>query len=135
LVLVSAPNWAIFSTLSRRGLKTTPATLMVFFVTGFGWLFTTILFALGPGFADVARLPADGWLAVIALGIFATGLAYIFWYDGLRVLSVAKAGAFVYLEPFVTVVAAALILAEPLLFVSLLGGAAILGGVWLVNRK
>ena len=41
---------------------------------------------------------------------------------------------FLYLEPLVTLVVAAIILGEPLLLVSLLGGAVILMGVWMVNR-
>jgi drug/metabolite transporter (DMT)-like permease len=61
-------------------------------------------------------------------------LAYIFWYDALKALPAAQAGAFLYLEPFVTVIVAALVLKEPLLGVSLLGGAAILIGVWVVNQ-
>jgi len=40
----------------------------------------------------------------------------------------------VYMEPFVTVVVAALILNEPFLLSSIFGGATIILGVWLVNR-
>jgi drug/metabolite transporter (DMT)-like permease len=134
LVMISAPNWAVFSTLSRRGLQKFPATQMMFYVMGFGWLFTSILFFAGPGVKEIAQLEWDGWLAVGFLGILCSGLAYIFWYDALQVLPVAQAGAFVYLEPFVTVVIAAMLLDEPLLLASMIGGAAILVGVWLVSR-
>ena len=47
----------------------------------------------------------------------------------------AQVGAFVYLEPFVTVVVAALLLDEPLLLPSILGGVAILAGVQLVQSR
>jgi drug/metabolite transporter (DMT)-like permease len=67
--------------------------------------------------------------------VFCSGLAYIFWYDGLQALPVAQVGAFVYLEPFVTVIVAALVLSEPMTLASLTGGGTILLGVWLVNRK
>jgi drug/metabolite transporter (DMT)-like permease len=134
LILISAPNWAIFSALSRRGLQQYPATRMMFYVMGFGWLFTSILFLLGPGPAEIQQLTWQGWIGVGFLGIFCSGLAYIFWYDALQAMPVAQAGAFVYLEPFVTVVVAAVILKEPLLLASILGGIAILFGVWLVNR-
>lgn len=133
LVLISAPNWAVFSVLSRRGLLQHPATRMMFYVMAFGWLFSSVLFFFGPGVGDIASLKLDGWLGVGFLGIFCSGLAYIFWYDALQALPTAQAGAFVYLEPFVTVLVAALVLGEPLLAASLLGGGAILAGVWLVN--
>jgi len=135
LLLLSAPNWALFSALSRRGLKTHPATQMMFYVMVFGWLFISILFFARSGLAEVHLVQWDGWLAILFLGVVCSGLAYIFWYDGLQTLPVAQTGAFLYVEPFVTVVFAALILAEPLLISALVGGLCILLGVWLVNRK
>ncbi|HEX7975252.1 MAG TPA: DMT family transporter [Anaerolineales bacterium] len=134
LILISAPNWAVFSILSRRGLRQNPSTRMMFYVMAFGWLFTSILLLVGPGIGEVRRLQVDGWLGVGFLGVFCSGLAFIFWYDGLQTLPAAQVGAFLYIEPFVTVIVAAVVLGEPLLLVSLLGGATILVGVWLVNR-
>ncbi len=133
LVLISAPNWALFSVLSRRGLQRHPASLLVFYVMVFGWLFTTVLFLLGAGWTEIASLTWKGWLAISFLGIFCSGISYVFWYDALAVLTVAQTGAFVYLEPFVTVIVAAVILDEPFLLASALGGLAILVGVWLVQ--
>jgi drug/metabolite transporter (DMT)-like permease len=134
LVMVSAPNWAIFSILSRRGLQRYPATWMMFFVMAFGWLFSSALFIGGGGLNQWPQLSFKGWLSVGFLGVFCSGLAYIFWYDALKALPAAQAGVFIYLEPLVTVIVAALLLNEPLLGASLLGGAAILLGVWMVNH-
>jgi drug/metabolite transporter (DMT)-like permease len=133
LILLSAPNWALFSVLSRRGLQRHPASLLVFYVMIFGWLFTTVLFILGAGWAEIANLSWKGWLAIGFLGVFCSGISYVFWYDALAVLPVAQTGAFVYIEPFVTVVVAAVVLDEPLLLAAVLGGLAILVGVWLVQ--
>jgi drug/metabolite transporter (DMT)-like permease len=135
LILVSAPNWAIFSTLSRRGLKTYPAARMMFYVMSFGWLFTSLLFFTTGDIRQVQALSVHGWLAVGFLGIFCSGIAYIFWYDALQALPVAQTGAFLYIEPVVTVIVAVLILGEPLYLAGLLGGAIILCGVWMVNLK
>ena len=132
--MISALNWAVFSTLSRRGLKQHPATRMMFYVMSFGWLFSSILFFTGPGFSEIPRLESQGWLGIIFLGVFCSGLAYIFWYDALQALPVGQTGAFLYLEPLVTVIVAALVISEPLLWSSLAGGGVILLGVWLVNR-
>jgi drug/metabolite transporter (DMT)-like permease len=135
LVLISAPNWAVFSTLSRYGLKTHPAARMMLFVMGFGWLFTSGLLIAGPGLSEIGKLTLPGWLGVGFLGVFCSGLGYIFWYDALQVMPAAQLGVFLYIEPLVAVVVAALLLSEPLLWASLMGGAVILAGVWLVNRK
>ena len=136
-ILISAPNWAIFSVLSRRGLKKHPAARMMFFVMGFGWLIVSLVFfsPLGGGLAEIAQLTLNGWLGVLFLGVVCSGLAYVFWYDGLQSLPVSQVGAFLYLEPLVAVVVAALLLGEAILAASLLGGAAILLGVYLVERS
>jgi drug/metabolite transporter (DMT)-like permease len=134
LILISAINWAVFSVISRRALQDHPPTLMMFFVMGTGWLFTSVLFFSESGIADVGHLVRDGWLGVAFLGIFCSGFAYILWYDALQELPASQLGVFLYIEPLVAAVVAALILGESLLFVSLGGGALILFGVWLVNR-
>ena len=134
LVLISAPNWAVFSALSRSGLKKHSSTLMMFYVMTFGWLFTSILFFFRAGINEISSIPWDGWMAITFLGICCSGIAYIFWYDALKVLPVAQTGAFLYLEPIITVFVAALVLRENILLASLVGGVIILIGVWLVNR-
>lgn len=134
LILISALNWAVFSTLSRSGLQKHPATRMMFFVMGFGWLFTSVLFFTTSGPGQIFSIPWNGWVAIFFLGILCSGIAYIFWYDALKDLPVAQTGAFLYLEPIVTVIVAAVVLGEALLLASAIGGITILIGVWLVNR-
>lgn len=134
LILISSVNWAVFSVLSRRGLKSYPAGLMMFYVMSLGWMFTTILFFAQTGLSEITNLTSNGWLGVIFLGVFCSGLAYIAWYDALQALPSAQTGAFLYIEPLVAVVVAFFVLGEPVTVVSLIGGGIILFGVWLVNR-
>jgi len=134
LVLISSLNWAVFSALSRHGLRTHPATQMMFTVMIIGWLFTSILFFAGPGLPELPLLTIKGWTGVIFLGVFCSGLAYLAWYDALQVLPTGQLGAFLYLEPPVAVIVAAMILTEPVTWAAMLGGAIILGGVWMVNQ-
>jgi drug/metabolite transporter (DMT)-like permease len=134
LILVSAPNWAVFSVISRRGLQAHPAARMMFYVMGFGWLLTSVLLFTGPGLSEIGQLSLDGWMGIGFLGVFCSGVAYVFWYDGLQSIPASQVGAFLYLEPLVTVVVASLVLSEPLLIATLIGGAIILAGVWIVNR-
>jgi drug/metabolite transporter (DMT)-like permease len=152
LIMISAINWAVFSILSRRGLKSYPASLMMFYLMVLGWVFTSILFfagpalansstpfirdfLAGPGFSDIANLTPKGWMGILFLGVFCSGLAYIAWYDALQALSTAETGVFLYIEPLVAVVVAAIVLGEKITGISLVGGAIILFGVWLVNRE
>jgi drug/metabolite transporter (DMT)-like permease len=107
---------------------------MMFYVMAFGWLFCSVLFLARPGFGQITQIPWDGWLAILFLGIFCSGIAYIFWYGALKVLPVAQTGAFLYIEPIITVIVAAIVIQEAISVASLAGGFTILFGVWLVNR-
>ena len=135
LIVLSALNWAVFSILSRRGLRSYPSAGMLFWVMTAGWLLTTVIFLAGPGPGDVARLSARGWLSVVFLGVLCSGLAYIFWYDALSLLPSSQVGSFLYLEPLVTVGIAAAMLGEQLTAATLAGGVAILLGVWMVSFR
>lgn len=134
LILISAPNWAVFSVLSRQGLQRHPPARMMFFVMAFGWLMSCGLFFGGPGLSEIPQLSLRGWLGIAFLGIFCSGLAYIAYYDALRALPATQVGVFLNLEPLVALVVAAVVLGEAVLWTSLVGGAVILLGVWLVNR-
>ena len=83
----------------------------------------------------MGKLSPDGWLSIIYLGVFCSALAYIFYNDGLKLLPISQVGAFLYLQPLVATLLAALLLSEEIMFATLAGGGLILLGVWLVNRN
>ena len=135
LILISAVNWAVFSILSRRGLKSHPSTRMTFWVMTIGWLITSAAFLTSRSYTEISQLDSRGWMAMIFLGIFTTGLAYIAWFDALAQLPAAQTGAFLFIEPLTSMVVASIILNEQVTPISIIGGAVILVGIWLVNRK
>jgi len=134
MILMSAPNWAIFSILSRRGLQNYSAAGMMFYVMSFGWLFSSILFMSSGELYQIQSLSLNGWMAICFLGVFCSGIAYIFWYDALQTLPVTQTGAFLYIEPVVTFIVAGLVLGEEMVLAAFIGGVIILCGVWMVNR-
>ena len=135
LVLLSSPNWAIYSILLRKMLQRESALKTTFFSILFGWLLTTIQFVLGKEWQAIPTMSFSGWIGVFYLGIFCTFLAYIFYYGALQKLSSASVGAYLYIEPVATALIASVTLHEAITLVSLLGGALILFGISLVNRS
>ena len=135
LILISSVNWAVVSTLSRRGLKNHPSTRMTFWMMTIGWLITSVAFLTNKNYTEIPQLDSRGWMAMIYLGIFTTGLAYVAWFDALGQLPAAQTGVFLFVEPLASMVVAAIILNEQITLVSVLGGAVILFGIWLVNRQ
>lgn len=135
LVLVSAPNWAIYTVLSRRGLQRHRATVMMFYVMLIGWLFVSVwAIGFGPRLQEVQNLDLRGWAAVAGLGVLGSGLAYITYYDALQVLPASQLAVFLNIEPMVTTFLAAPLLGEPITGLVLLGGCIVIAGVFLVNR-
>jgi drug/metabolite transporter (DMT)-like permease len=135
LVSISTLTWALFSVYSRLGLQQHRAAPMIMYVMTFGWVLGTIPWLATGGPSEIARLSAAGWIAIVFLGVFCSGLAYVFWYDALRVLPTARVGTLLYLEPLVTMVVAALILGESITLTTLVGGAVILVGVQIAARR
>lgn len=135
LIFISAINWAVFSILSRRGLRSHPSTRLTFWVMTLGWLFTSLAFVAGGKYTEIFQLDLRGWTAMIYLGIFTTGLAYIAWFSALSQLPAAQTGAFLFIEPLVSMAVAANILDEKITLIPVLGGVIILFGIWLVNRE
>jgi drug/metabolite transporter (DMT)-like permease len=129
LVSLSTVTWALFSVYSRQALQRHAAAPMMLYVMTGGWLMAAVPWIVSGGLGSVARLTPSGWTAVVFLGVLCSGLAYIYWYDALRVLPAARVGSLLYLEPLVTMVVAAALLGEAITVVSLVGGLVVLVGV------
>jgi drug/metabolite transporter (DMT)-like permease len=134
LVFLSAPNWAIFSVLSKRLLARYPPSFMMTVTMGLGWLLLLPLFAASAGWRELPGLSPEGWAGLLFLGLFCSGLAYVFWYDALKAAGAGHVASFLYLEPLVTLVVAMALLKERPVIGTLVGGGLILSGVWLVSR-
>lgn len=134
LIILSAPTWAVFSVMSQPVLKRLSALKVTLYTFFFGWLLTSVQFVAGAYWQEYTQLSPSGWLSIAFLGIFCSALAYIFYNDGVQALPAAQVGAFLYMEPLVATLIAALVLSEQIVAATLLGGGLILLGVWLVNR-
>jgi drug/metabolite transporter (DMT)-like permease len=99
-----------------------------------GWLFLLVPFLTAGAWSDYARLSPAGWAALLFLGIGASGLGYLFWYGGLEKIEASRVAAYLYLEPLVTLAAAAAFLGERVTAETVLGGLLLLAGVAVVQR-
>jgi len=83
----------------------------------------------------MSSLTGENWTHLLFLGIFVSAVAYWFWGKALEVMEATKVSSFLYFEPLATVIAAVLLLNEPVLLASGAGGMLIIAGVMLVNLK
>jgi drug/metabolite transporter (DMT)-like permease len=135
LLLLSAPNWALFTVFSKRVMLRLSPALSVMYIMVFGWLAVLPLFFGTGNWVEVSHLTLVGWGSLLFLGIFASGLAYIFWFDALNDIGASRLTSFQYLQPLITLITAVWILDESIMWITLLGGFITLAGVWLVNHQ
>jgi drug/metabolite transporter (DMT)-like permease len=83
---------------------------------------------------SIKTLSSIGWASILFLGLLCSGVAYVIWAYALREMESAKVGAYLYFEPFVTVVAAWIFLKEDITLFMIFSGLIITAGVYLVNK-
>jgi drug/metabolite transporter (DMT)-like permease len=82
---------------------------------------------------DWSSVGAGGWLALFYSSVISMGVAYFFWYRGLRVLGPTRTAVYSNLQPIVALVAAWAFLGEiPTIFQGV-GAVTIIAGVFLTR--
>lgn len=131
LALLNAFLVACYFQLSRRILRDTPDVLRAVAWSFVGSLSVLVMLALVLGL----RLPGGRDFALLlGLACFSTVLALVARNYGIQRLGPPRAALVATAEPLVTLVLAAVLLAEFLVPAQLLGGAFILGSVILLSR-
>lgn len=134
LVLSSAFTWGIYSMVNKKiSLSYSPLmTILYLFIM---MAIIIIPFTISDSsIKSVINLSGVGWISILFLGLLCSGVAYVIWAYALREMESAKVGAFLYFEPFVTVVTAWIFLKEDITLLMILSGMIITSGVYLVNK-
>jgi drug/metabolite transporter (DMT)-like permease len=133
-ILGCVVSWAVYSLAGNRVMRRVNPLEAVTWSCIIGDILL-LPFALFYGLPnDISNaLPRD-WGHILFLGVIATGLAFTWYYQGIRAIGPARAGIFINLVPVFAVILGFIVLREPI-YLSLLGGGALtLTGVWLTNR-
>ncbi|MFL5564288.1 MAG: DMT family transporter [Gemmatimonadaceae bacterium] len=82
---------------------------------------------------DWSRVGVGGWLALLYSSVISMGVAYMFWYRGLRVLGPTRTAVYSNLQPIIALLVAWAFLGEnPTIFQGV-GAATIIAGVFLTR--
>jgi len=134
LLLLGAPLvWAIYSIESRAVMNTVPTTVLTA---------ALVVFSLPPQ-AAMAISQFDGWnwaansgfwLGVLYLGVLATGVSYLLFNEGIRLIGAARSSIFMNLIPM-TAIAISYLRGQPLFLHHYIGGAIVVLGVILASAS
>lgn len=124
LILGCVLCWACYTIVGRfvlKGIDALTVTLATAWIGGI-MLAVTAVAAEPQPFAWVWQTSDTVWLSLIALAIGSTALAYVWFFEGVKVLGSGTAGAYITLVPVFGVLSSVAFLGEPLHFSLVSGG-------------
>lgn len=135
LFLAGAVCWGIYSVLARIASRRFDAVSTTLYGTALGTLILIPPALLEGGLDRLARAPADALIGMAYLALFGTVGAFVLLNMGLARIGAARASAFALLVPVVGVLSSVALLDERLGPLTVLGGAIVLIGLWLVEHR
>ncbi len=86
-----------------------------------------IPYVAATGGVTLSRLNSIGWVCLLVVGLFHTGITYCLYFSSLKAIPGQSAAILSYIDPLVAVLVSVMVLKEPLSAQQALGGALILG--------
>lgn len=136
-MLLAVLSWALYSLVIEQATKTLSSFTILIYAGGIGLLLLfpfTFTFAEG-GWSAVPSLPPVAIFNLLYLGIFAAGLSYIWYFEGIKALGSGTASAFLNLEPVAAILIGILFLSEALTAPLAFGAALVIAGLFLTGKS
>lgn len=133
-VMVGALGYAISGIIIKRKVHGLDAELQVLLQYASATIFMWILTILTVKPLTFPQLPLT-WIAVVWLGILGSSLASFFYFKLIHSIGPTRASTVTYVPPLVGLLLGAIILGESLKWLTIFGGALIVSGIMLINRK
>lgn len=134
LILGAAACWALYTVLGRQVLRCWTPGAVTAHTIAWGTLFLAPLAAGEVFYHGIAWPTPTAWIILLFLALVASGLAFFLYLFALTKLEAGEASVYVNLSPVVTLIAARLVLGDPIRWPQLVGAALVLAGVYLTER-
>jgi drug/metabolite transporter (DMT)-like permease len=133
LVLLGSLSWAVYTVLLKPYTDRVPGLQLAALTMSGGA--ATLLLVAAPAIARApwGSMPALGWSALLYSGVFALGVAYYFWYRGVRVIGPTRTAMYSNLQPVIGVLMAWVLLHETPTVWQVVGAASIMSGLLLTR--
>jgi len=127
-------SWVAYSLIGKSVMKEISPIVAVTYsaVVGAVALFVPALFEGLLG--NLTRHSATAWLIILYLGVFATVVGFLWYYEAIRRIGPVRAGLFINFVPVFTIVLAFIILREEITVSLAIGAVLVISGVYLTNR-
>ena len=127
-------SWVAYSLIGKTVMKALSPLVAVSYSAVIG---TVALFvpALFEGLMrNIGHHSAMDWVSILYLGIFATVIGFVWYYEGVKHIGPVKSGLFINFVPIFAILLAFLILGEEITLSLAIGAVLVFSGVYLTNR-
>ncbi|MEJ6077004.1 DMT family transporter [Vibrio sp. 1-Bac 57] len=134
-MLCAVLSWAIYTVVGRKALLGLSPLASTTYAAIWGLILLLMVWFFNP---NVQVLPELNWQIGAAIGylaVFGTVIPFIWYYQGIKTIGAAQTSVFTNFVPLFGVLLGALILNEQISSSMLLGGALVIMGVILTNRR
>jgi len=141
LIIGAAANESTFNVISRvnavRAETRAPLDPIVqtMLVSALALVFSVVPMLFEQPYEKLSVIGMTEWLALVWYGVFATALAFICWYAGIKRCTASTAAAFTGMMPFTSLMLSVLLLGEQAGFEQWAGGALVILGMVLIGQK
>jgi len=132
--LATALSWAGYSVLIRPLMRRYSALQLSAFVMVVGTLLLVPMSLPSIASQDWSAVPRDAWLGLLYAALLSVSLTNILYFTAIHRIGPSRAALFTYLEPFLGVLIAIVLLGDAVTALQLAGGAVVLGSV-VVGRR
>ena len=135
LFVAGAALWGVYSVLARRASARFNAVSTTLYGTALGTLILLPLAVTEDGAAALAGAPIEALAGIGYLAVFGTVAAFVLLNLGVARIGAARASAFALLVPVVGVLTSVVFLGDEIGPLTVIGGAIVLLGLWLVEHR
>lgn len=128
-------SWSAYSLIGRSVLRTLPPLTAVCYSSIIGTLLLAIPASREGLLGHLATISSLDWASLSYLGIFGTAIGFSLYYQGIKKIGATRAGIFINLVPFFSILLSWFILGESIKPIVLAGGVLVLCGVSLTNYR
>lgn len=128
LALIAAVSYGLFSVLSKK--NDDEKVLATMFYYAFSFIYVSLFIVL---FSSLPMPTTKEWIGLIWLGVFTSGVAYVFWQLALKYGDTSKMSNVIFITPFISLVYLVVLTGEEILLSSIIGASLMVTGVLIQN--
>ncbi len=127
-------TWAAYSLIGKAVMRNLSPLAAVSYSAIVGTVALFVPACFEGLFQNIRNQSMLDWSCISYLGIFATVIGFVWYYQGVQRLGPTKTGLFINFVPVFAILCAFIILREPITISLVVGTALVISGVYLTNR-